>query len=366
MTASLAATLGGASVAHASGQALSTAAVPSTRASVPGDVNIQPASMTPEQLNVALDKAQAAGVQVIAAGVNWQYLRPSADKTYWWVALDRLASQARTRKLILRFQLAGIPDWARDPNRPRAAQAHWLAPSSDRELRYWQQFVSDVAHRYRDVTKYFEIWNEPNISHFWYGKPDPRGYARLLMASYTPLRREAPKSKILFGGLSRNDLGYLQATYRSIASLDPNAARRGYYYDVLCVHPYSDNRSPAVFSPSNTKVEAFGTIDRNFTGYRMLKKFLVSKGETGKKLYIGEYGFSTTGAWGTAGVPDRQRADFMRQAYRIAAGDAYFEAFSWYCFIVTNVDPEGWAMLDIAMRPSLTYAALTEVLRNRS
>jgi hypothetical protein len=326
------------------------------------DVNIQPASLSIEQLTTAVDRAQAVGASIITAGVNWRYLRPSADKAYAWGPLDRLAAHARARDIRLRLQLAGLPDWARDRGRPSVASAPWYPPTSTAERRRWAGFVKDVGTRYADVAAYLEIWNEPNSRHFWYGDPNPAVYGRLLAASYRPIRTAAPAAKILFGGLSRNDLGYLTAVYRSLDVSYPNAARDGHFFDILSIHPYSDNRSPRVSDAKHAVQERFGIVSRNFTGYSVLKRFLEARREPGKKLYIGEYGFSTTGAWGYPGVPDTQRAQYLAEAYGVARDAGYIEAFGWYCFITTNVDGADWAMLDSAFQPNATYRALQNVL----
>ena len=328
-----------------------------------GDVNIQPASLSIEQLTTAVDRAEAVGARIVSAGVNWRYLRPSTEKAYSWGPLDRLAGHARTRGFKLRLQLAGIPDWARDAGSPSVAAAPWYAPTSAAERKRWAGFVSDVTRRYADVATYLEVWNEPNSRHFWYGEPDPAAYGRLLAATYQPIRTAAPASKILFGGLSRNDLGFLAAVYRSLDASYPTAARLGHFYDILSIHPYSDNRSPTVYAAKWAVSEKLGVVNRNFTGYTALKRFLEGRREPGKKLYIGEYGFSTGGAWGYPGVSDTQRGQYLAQAYRTAQAAGYFEAFGWYCFITTNVDGPEWSMLDATFTPNATYRALQAVLR---
>ena len=61
----------------------------------------------------------------------------------------------------------------------------------------WKQFARAVAERYRGRVTHYEIWNEPNITHFWYPeKPDAKAYAMLVSMTGEIIRSENPDARI--------------------------------------------------------------------------------------------------------------------------------------------------------------------------
>jgi hypothetical protein len=141
--------------------------------------------------------------------------------------------------------LYGTPKWldrdASDPpiHTPRARAA-------------WRQLLTDYAARYgtngtfwaanpgipRHPITTWEIWNEPNLGGFFGGKPNPRGYARLLKISSAGLKSGDPAAQVLTAGFFpihtiRNTVSmrtYLRAFYRI-----HNVTN---YFDALGLHPY--------------------------------------------------------------------------------------------------------------------------------
>src|SRR5439155_25660847 len=103
--------------------------------------------------------------------------------------------------------LYSVPKWLdRDPPDPPIHSARARAA--------WQQLLTDYAARYgtsgtfwaanpqipRHPITTWEIWNEPNLGGFFGGKPNPRGYARLLKISSTGLKAGDPAAQVLTAG----------------------------------------------------------------------------------------------------------------------------------------------------------------------
>jgi hypothetical protein len=167
------------------------------------------------------------------------------------------------------LQLSGTPD-AVHPELAAAVansdQRVWHPPRTPPQLRQWGQFVEATVAHFKGRIASFEIWNEPNLKSFWRPAPAPAEYAQLLAESYRSAKRAWPAASIVFGGLSHNDVGFLQKYYAEARQLFPDAAAQRYFFDVLNVHPYTDGRSPDQTSPDASIDGAFGAVDKNFSG----------------------------------------------------------------------------------------------------
>ena len=104
----------------------------------------------------------------------------------------------------------------------------------------WKRFVRALARHFRGRVREFEIWNEPNIVHFWYpGEPNGAQYAELVALTGAIIREEVPDCRIgacfagLMGETPKGDarvLPYLEA----FAATLPRGA-----IDFFCYHTYS-------------------------------------------------------------------------------------------------------------------------------
>jgi hypothetical protein len=330
------------------------------------DFGIQPATLTPDEYNSLLGYAQRAGAKVISLDVSWSSYEPTGPAPAGeWTNLDAFVKDVVGRGMKLRFQLVGFPDWARDPGDPSSAAAYSLAPSSPAELSKWSQFVSRVVRNFGSEVTYYEIWNEENLSAFWSQGPNPSEYANLLETSYVTIKAIDPAAQVMFGGISRNDVGFLKETYDAIDRQFPaTAAKDDHFFDILGVHPYSGNRSPEAIVSNEVYHDQWGTMDENFLGIELLHNLMAQEGEGWKHVYIGEYGFSTASWEGFAPVSDATRAQYLTDAFTLAARLGYVDGLCWYYTYSTPWNPSSWALLQGSYpnyQPTQTYAALAAV-----
>jgi hypothetical protein len=321
---------------------------------------INPSQTTGAKLDAALDMAREVGVTQIQAPATWWWLTRGGPRSYDWADIDRLVAAAEARGLRVVLQLTGTPDWVHpDLGSLPHDQRIWYPPVRNAtELAHWSDFVRDLVTRYRGRVAHYEIWNEQNWSEFWKPGPNPDDYAKLLRAASLAAHDADPNATIVFGGMTRNDAGYLRAFYDSVDRLWPGTgATADYYFDVLGAHPYSDARSPRVLDPAHVHQGQFGEVDRNFLGIRRLKAVMDSRDGAGKQIYIGEYGFSTTTTWMDA-VPDGVRGQYVRDAYALAAAEGYVSGMAWYGFVPNSGTPPEWAIVDDNLNPSQTFNAL--------
>jgi hypothetical protein len=179
-------------------------------------------------VNSALSGEGAAAPLMRGVGATWDRLELRWDEVepepgaYHFERIDRLFAEAERWDFRVVAVLIGVPRWAVD--RPERAGA---GPPSDWAA--WGRFVSAVASRYRDRVAAWEVWNEPNIPEFWRGSV--ADYARLLRVAYPALKRGAPASTVLVGGLVQDDGAWLRQLLRA----EPP-------FDAVAWHVYNDPR----------------------------------------------------------------------------------------------------------------------------
>jgi arabinogalactan endo-1,4-beta-galactosidase len=77
----------------------------------------------------------------------------------------------------------------------------------------------------------WQIWNEPNISVFWWKHPYQRSYVKLLHAAHDAIKHRDPGAKVVLAGLPNFSWIQLGKLYkvRGVSK----------WFDVAAVHPYT-------------------------------------------------------------------------------------------------------------------------------
>ncbi len=138
----------------------------------------------------------------------------------------------------------------------RNAYAKWAAAA-----------VSHFAHR----ACIWEIWNEPNISHFWGPSPNVGQYIALAKATAAAVHKVAPDEPLIGPASSTIDFSFIEACCKAGLLED---------WSAVSVHPYRQG------DPSTVVPE-----------YRQLRKLIDRYAPQGKTIPIicSEWGYST--AW---------------------------------------------------------------------
>ena len=137
---------------------------------------------------------------------------------------------------------------------------------------------------------------------------------RLLRAARAAIRAADRRAKIVFGGLSTNDLDYVRAAYA--------AGAKG-QFDVMALHPYSCEARI-----DDPKRDASGALRSNsFLGYRAVRDFMVARGDA-KPMWFTELGWSTTGE--ACGVSEAEQAERLETSVALMARDPYVRAAMFY------------------------------------
>jgi hypothetical protein len=104
------------------------------------------------------------------ACVSWPNVEP--QKGRWdFSQLDSYVSLAESHGVEILLPLGLTPVWA--SSRPEEKSGYGPGnAAAPRDISDWQDYVRQVATRYKGRIHTYEIWNEPNLSDFFSGKPE--------------------------------------------------------------------------------------------------------------------------------------------------------------------------------------------------
>jgi polysaccharide biosynthesis protein PslG len=176
----------------------------------------------------------------------WEQLEPVApgettDPKFGgstWTRFDDIVDRANTLGLRVILRIDTSPRWALPAGAPDG-----LGPPVN--FADYSDFVAAVAERYRGRVAAYQIWNEPNLTSEWGGRPpDAAAYAELLRGASDRIRAADPTARVLMAALAPtltenadalNELIYLQQLY--------DAGARG-TFDVLAIQAYGLRGGP--------------------------------------------------------------------------------------------------------------------------
>ncbi len=171
------------------------------------------------------------------ANVTWADLEPI--KGGWqWSRLDKITENARSANVEILLPLQSPPAWAASD--PSSAGAYGLgANTMPARMADWDTYVAAVANRYKGVVAAYEIWNEPNLEHFFNGTPEEM--AELTKRASGVIHLVDPAAKVVCSGIT-GDYG--------VAWLKKYlAAGAGQYCDVIAYHLYTRHQPPEKMLP---------------------------------------------------------------------------------------------------------------------
>ncbi|MGI9146082.1 MAG: hypothetical protein ACR2IK_05965 [Chloroflexota bacterium] len=240
----------------------------------------------PEKRQRSLELLGRAGVGWIRQQLPWEQIEPVAkgettDPAFGgstWAKFDDIVARANSLGLNLILRVDTSPRWALPADAPDG-----LGPPV-RDADYWD-FVSQVATRYRGQVAAYQVWNEPNLSSEWGGRPpDAPAYARLLRGASDRIHAADPAARVLMAALAPtrtenadalNELIYLQQLY--------DAGVRG-TFDVLAVQAYGLRGGP-----DDPRV---GQLDVTFSRPMLVRQLMQQNGDEATPVWATEMGWN--------------------------------------------------------------------------
>ncbi|NWF85049.1 MAG: cellulase family glycosylhydrolase [Bryobacteraceae bacterium] len=270
---------------------------------------------------------RSAGFSTVRMDLHWHDTE-TAPGVYDFSPYDRLVhaleSQGIRPLLILNY---GHPayDSGRAPGTPaaRAAFARWAAAA---------------AARYKDRGILWEIYNEPNLAHFWRPKPDAEAYAALAEATATAIRAVAPRETIIGPASSGVDLAFLEECFK-LGLLN--------HLDAVTVHPYRLDEPESVIGD-----------------YRRLRALVARYAPNGREIpiFCGEWGYSAL--W--PGQNERLQALMLARMFLVNAA-ARIPLTIWYDWRNGGPDPanpeNNYGLLSLQGAPKTAFQAASTLAR---
>jgi len=275
---------------------------------------------------------KAAGVGFVRFDFSWQDIEPSQGK-FQFEKYDYIVDLLYKNHI----GILGIFDYTVDWVSP---DGKWNNPP--RENRLFVDYACKVIERYKDKVKYWEVWNEPDSSTYWFNQDGLKSYCALLKDVYVAAKKVDPDCKILNGGIANGIV--------SINWLYDNGASE--YFDILNVHIFE------------TPLDSIA-IKRAKAYLKLAYKIMKRKGGAAKTIWVTEIGCPGVAKglqvpnWWMGGNPDEKlQADWVKQVFtELIRTDAVEKVF-WAFFRETDkhwdngVDHFGLVRNDYSRKPA--------------
>ncbi len=260
----------------------------------PAGVNVALEGLPPAEREAALARLGDHGVTWVRQRLDWGVLEP-APGVYDWTGSDAVIDAIGASGLTPVITLDGSPAWARaavDADNP-------LAPPTD--VADFARFAGAFAARYGDRIRYYQIWDEPNISPHWGDRfIEPVDYAQLIKAAANEIRAADPDAILVTAALAPTqdrghtalDEGYfLQRLY---------AAGAQPAIDVVAIQPFGFGYAPE--KPAQRRE----ILD--FQRAAWVRRVMQAAGDGETPLWAVRYGWNQAmnSPWGTV-TPANQR-----------------------------------------------------------
>jgi hypothetical protein len=264
-----------------------------------------------------------AGVQWTREEFFWHIIQPQPGGPFQWSGdANGLYNYDRavTAQAAAGINMLGLIDYA-------PAWNHGRNPPLDEWIGAWGDYVFQVVARYGrgGPIKYWEIWNEPNLTVSGYetGLYEIKDYARILNVARSAAKAADPEAVIVLGGLA------------SVWSYPPSPTTYDYFdyldalgqlgawndFDILAIHPYRldpPEGAPWRRDHQQTFPTEMGRLDELMLRYGA------------RPLWLTELGWATDR--GRFGVSEDQQAQFLARTYIMAISHPSVEKIFWYDF----------------------------------
>ncbi|MDP2914152.1 MAG: cellulase family glycosylhydrolase [Candidatus Aminicenantes bacterium] len=212
-----------------------------------------------------LDLAKRAGFGFVRMDLFWPMVEKSASQ-YDFSEYDLLMRALEERGMGALFILDyGNPLYYDGPG---GFNDKW-GPQTAATRAAYARFALAAAKHYSGRKVMLEVWNEPNVPHFWLPAPHPANYGLLANEAYKAVKEEIADVPIIVGAASGCDAAFLGQVFDV-----PGLAN----VDAVSIHPYRD-RAPETFVQERILVQ---DVLRRKTG------------RSDVPLYSGEWGYPST------------------------------------------------------------------------
>jgi polysaccharide biosynthesis protein PslG len=272
-----------------------------------------------------LTLSKNAGVNWIRQQVRWQDLQgPPGNSCYsiCWGELDNIVDDASDAGVKLLISVVAAPSWATpDGRNGLPAREHF----GD-----FNNFMGQMAARYKGKVHAYEVWNEENLAHENGGRVANAGfYVDMLVGASQAIRASDPQAFIVSGPPSStetNSPSIAISDTRFYAQMFADPRFRG-AVDVVGVHPGGQGNPPDTLWPDKPGPGPGWVTSREFYFRRVedARSAMVAAGLGDMKIWITEFGWATknnTPGYGYGNrISQRQQADWIVRAFQMGRND---------------------------------------------
>lgn len=214
------------------------------------------------------------------------------------------------------------------------------SPSNEASRAAFVRYVETVVGTFKGQVRFYEVWNEPNLSLFWRPLPDVEQYVLLLRDVYAACKRVDPDCFVVGGVVSAIDDAFLEGMFRR-GALE--------WMDALSIHPYLTPKSPE-------QMQLVLAIRRRV--YERMARF-----GTPRPIWITEIGWPTDLV---VGVDYARQADMLTRTYLLGSTLPFLDVLGWYWFgeddPTARTDPEkNYGLFYAGMVPKPAWLALDQI-----
>jgi polysaccharide biosynthesis protein PslG len=272
---------------------------------------------TASQQKSDLAAMKAIGIDSIRVDADWSEVQPNGPSKFDWGTLDQTVSSIMAAGMSADLIIDGCPQWAATSGSDTSSAPTPASPAQ------YATFAAQVAARFAPVgVNDFEIWNEPNITEFWQPAPNPQAYTAILKAAYPAIKKVVPSATVISGGLSPatsdgmnvSPTDFVKAIYADGAKGD---------FDALGFHPYSFPATPDTY-------ETWSAWSQMSETRPSVRSVMASYGDSGKKIWITEYGAPSSGP---DGIGQAAQSASLTQAIYKARSTSWIGALYLYTWV---------------------------------
>ncbi len=198
-------------------------------------------------------------------GLGWTRVHDMNGGTWWvkvqpepgafvWNDCDEKIERVRTNNMLLLGAFFSTPYWA-GKDGPGKPFGKGYPPAINPDPEHFRNYVKETVKHCKGFIKYWETWNEPDVSMFWRGSPAE--FANICKVAYETAKAADPSCKVMVGGLTAPSWKWHE-----------EAAKAGSlkYCDILSYHEYfnASDEPEEIYQETATLLEHFRSLSEKY------------------------------------------------------------------------------------------------------
>ena len=141
--------------------------------------------------------AGTCGARILRTGDFWEGIQPESNRWEWSV-MDDIVDLFGAQGIEIQAVLGFTPRWAAPPELRDADWWIWNRASPVESA--WRTYVRTFAARYADRIRFYEVWNEPDLTGFFRGTTED--YLDMLRQAHEEIKAVNPALQVMTGGFA--------------------------------------------------------------------------------------------------------------------------------------------------------------------